>query len=130
MLIEITSCSKCVFNAYFAYFNGNCQYQFIVEQIRKPDQYSQSLQVTEHVNNNTIHPNCPLLQRTTEFVCHKTIDNDKSLCAGAITVCKKNGFNMPAEDFAIRLGLIDENHYADVEGQENFDVIFENLKGK
>lgn len=65
---------------------------------------------------------------TTEFICHKTIETDRALCAGAIAVCKKNGFNMPAEDFAIRVGLIEEDHYLEVEGQDNFDIVFNKVE--
>jgi len=61
-------------------------------------------------------------QKHTEFVCHKTLEKTRSLCAGAVAVCRDKGRDMFAESIAVRLGLIGPDHYAEAAGFDNFEL--------
>lgn len=63
-----------------------------------------------------------MTQKHTEFVCHKTLKTTKSLCAGAVAVCRDKGREMFAASLAVRLGLIDLDHYAGATGVDNFEL--------
>jgi len=63
-----------------------------------------------------------MTQKHTEFVCHKTLKTTKSLCAGAVAVCRDKGREMFAASLAVRLGLIEPDHYAGATGVVNFEL--------
>jgi len=58
------------------------------------------------------------------FVCHKTLDSDKQVCAGAVAVCRKQGGDMTIAQIAERMGHIARNHYdsAMALSSDNFEL--------
>ena len=47
------------------------------------------------------------------FVCHKTLDGYRAVCAGAVAVCKKRGKSPFIVQLAERMDIISEDHYSE-----------------